>query len=67
MKGSIPVKPKKRGRPATGTDPFIGVRLPPDLIKEIDVWAANATSVDSRSEAIRELIRLGLRAKGGKR
>jgi Arc/MetJ-type ribon-helix-helix transcriptional regulator len=62
MKKSIPVKPK-RGRPATGKDPFIGVRLPPPLIEEIKRWSSQHGAA-SRSEAIRRLVELGLKAKG---
>jgi Arc/MetJ-type ribon-helix-helix transcriptional regulator len=49
------VRRKKRGRPATGTDPLIGVRLPDAMIKQIDVWAKRE-GVASRSEAIRRLV-----------
>jgi len=54
---SIKVKPKKRsrGRPATGKDPLVGVRLPPEMIKQIDTWAKRE-GVTSRSEAIRRLV-----------
>jgi Arc/MetJ-type ribon-helix-helix transcriptional regulator len=54
-------KPKngKRGRPATGKDPMIGLRAPPPLIRKIDAWAA-ANSVTSRSDAIRRLVEHGL-------
>jgi metal-responsive CopG/Arc/MetJ family transcriptional regulator len=55
MAKSINVKRKKRGRPATGTDPLIGVRLPPKLIEAIDSWARRE-GVASRSEAIRRMI-----------
>ena len=62
MKKSIVVKPK-RGRPSTGgRDPFVGIRLPKDLIEEIDAWTANHES-ESRSEAIRRLVELGLSVK----
>jgi metal-responsive CopG/Arc/MetJ family transcriptional regulator len=55
MAKSIGAKQKKgRGRPATGTDPMIGVRIGKELTAEIDVWA-EANSV-SRSEAIRRMI-----------
>jgi Arc/MetJ-type ribon-helix-helix transcriptional regulator len=49
------VKPKKRGRPATGKDPLVGVRLPDAMIKQIDAWAKRE-DVPSRSEAIRRLV-----------
>jgi Arc/MetJ-type ribon-helix-helix transcriptional regulator len=58
------VKPKKRGRPATGKDPFIGIRLPPEMIARIANWAKRQ-KVDSRSAAIRALIELGF--KNGRR
>src|SRR5580700_1184430 len=59
MRKSIAVKPKKRGRPATGKDPFVGVRLPDEMIKALDHWAEkNATT---RSEAIRRLVEEGLK------
>jgi hypothetical protein len=59
MAKSIFVKRKKRGRPATGTDPFVGVRLPEATIKALDAWAASKKI--SRSEAIREFIDRGLK------
>jgi hypothetical protein len=63
MKKSIKVAPKKRrGRPATGKDPHIAARMPPELIAEVEAWAvANDTS---RSDAFRRLVELGLKAKG---
>jgi len=57
MAKSISAKPKKgrRGRPATGRDPMIGLRLPKAEIASLDRWAkANGFT---RSEAIRVLIR----------
>jgi metal-responsive CopG/Arc/MetJ family transcriptional regulator len=50
-------KPKRRGRgrPATGKDPLVGVRLPTERIKQIDAWAKREGAV-SRSEAIRRLV-----------
>ncbi len=61
MSLSIPVKrKKKRGRPATGVDPLIGVRLPAEWIKEIDQLAF-ALERD-RSSVIRELLRQSLDA-----
>jgi len=62
MAKSIKVHPKKRrGRPATGKDPLVSARLPPALVAEVEAWAtANAAS---RSEAIRRLVELGLKAK----
>jgi hypothetical protein len=51
------VIPKKRGRPATGKDPMMALRMPPDLKAEVETWAKGKMP---RSKAIRELIRLGL-------
>lgn len=62
MAKSITVQPKKRGRPATGKDPLVGARFPQDLIDSIDAWAAENDA--SRSEAIRRLVEIGLKAKG---
>jgi hypothetical protein len=58
MAKSIGVKPKKRGRPATGKDPLVGVRIPPHLIAGLDEWAEDQGI--SRSEAIRRLVEKGL-------
>jgi hypothetical protein len=62
MKKSIKVMPKKgRGRPATGKDPQVVIRMPKTLIEEADAWASANDVV--RSEAIRRLVELGLRGK----
>ena len=52
---------KKRGRPATGHDPAISIRLPQYFIDETDAWA-KATNV-SRAEAFRKIIEMGLAAR----
>ena len=55
------VIPKKRGRRPTGKDPARTFRASDDLIAMVDAWAdANGSR---RSEAIRRLVELGLRAK----
>jgi Arc/MetJ-type ribon-helix-helix transcriptional regulator len=59
MVESTAVKPKKRGRPATGRDPFIGIRLPREMITQIDEWSKRS-GTETRSEAIRRLVELGL-------
>ena len=51
---------KKRGRPATGTNPSIGVRLPLGTIEALDRWRASQPGVPGRPEAIRRLIEAGL-------
>jgi hypothetical protein len=63
MAKSIVVKPK-RGRPSTGgREPFVGIRLPASLIDQIGAWSDKHEAA-SRSEAIRRLIEIGLKAKG---
>jgi hypothetical protein len=58
---------KKRGRPATGRDPQIVVRLPKRFAEAIDTWASGYEGL-GRSAAIRSLIAIGLRtAEKGKR
>jgi hypothetical protein len=61
-RSNIKVTPKKRrGRPATGRDPHVTTRMPEEMISQIDDWAeANGLG---RSEAIRRLVELGLKAK----
>src|SRR6266446_8417334 len=60
MGKSIAVTPKKRGRgrPATGRDPLITARLPPEMIAAVQDWALQNRT--SRSDAIRQLIAVGL-------
>lgn len=53
---SVTIKPKKRGRPATGKDPLVGVRMPPALIAVVDQFAADQEPALSRSEAVRTLV-----------
>jgi hypothetical protein len=56
-----PEKPKKKtGRPATGKDPMIGLRLSPEKRREIEEWAARQPDKPSFSEAVRRLIDRGL-------
>jgi hypothetical protein len=62
MGQAIQVLPKKRGRPATGKDPLLTIRAPAELIVLIDAWAAKDGL--ARSEAVRRLVELGLKAKG---
>jgi hypothetical protein len=61
MKKAISVKRKKPGRPATGTEPLYGVRISDDLIAQIQKWGRENSA--TRSEAIRRLVELGLKAK----
>jgi hypothetical protein len=61
MKKSIKVHPKKRGRPATGKDPLISARVPAAIVTSIEAWGAMKGV--TRSEAIRRLVELGLKAR----
>jgi hypothetical protein len=62
MKQSIKVMLKKaRGRPATGKDPQVVLRMGAEQIASVDAWG-KANDV-TRSEAIRRLVELGLKAK----
>jgi hypothetical protein len=54
-------KQKIRGRPPTGFDPLVGVRIPKETIAALDAWAKSEKI--SRSEAIRRLVELGLKGK----
>ena len=63
MAKSIPVTQKKRGRPATGHDPVLTIRLPPGLRSKIENWARHQNDKPSRSEAIRRLLEFALAAK----
>ena len=54
-------KKRGRGRPATGTDPLVGVRMPPELTKAIDAWAMK--NDHNRASAIRHFVETGLKFK----
>jgi hypothetical protein len=60
------VAPKRRGRPATGKDPIRTFRLSDEKVAEIDAWAARQPDKPSRSEALRRLIDLGMKAPLGR-
>jgi hypothetical protein len=65
MAKSNQVVPKKRrGRPATGRDPVTAIRLSKELRATVDKWAASQDDEPGRSEAIRRLVEIGLKAKG---
>ena len=55
---------KRPGRPATGQDPVTAIRLSAELRANVDAWAAAQEDEPGRSEAIRRLVELGLKAKG---
>lgn len=55
----IPKKRRGRGRPATGRDPVLAIRLSDKMRSAIDQWSTGKQM--TRSEAIRELIERGLK------
>ena len=50
----------RRGRPPTGTNPSVGVRLPPPEMAALDNWRRQQPDMPTRPEAIRRLIEIGL-------
>jgi hypothetical protein len=52
------------GRPATGSDPSRTFRLSDEFMATLDAWSARQDDAPTRSEAIRRLVELGLKAKG---
>ncbi|MEK6217361.1 MAG: ribbon-helix-helix domain-containing protein [Boseongicola sp.] len=53
-----------RGRPATGRDPTIAVRMPAEFIDAVDRYRADENPPLSRSEAVRRLLGEHLRKHG---
>jgi hypothetical protein len=53
----------RRGRPATGTAPLVGVRMTPELQARIKAWADKQKDEPPLATAIRRLVELGLKAK----
>jgi hypothetical protein len=51
---------KGRGRPKTGINPTIGVRMPVKEIAAVDAWRNQQVDEPSRPIAIRRLVELGL-------
>lgn len=60
MTKSIKVHQKKRGRPATGRDPAVTIRLPQDVLDAVDAWSSKQDSQPARSPAISRLVAIGL-------
>jgi hypothetical protein len=54
---------KRVGRPSTGNHPVRAIRLSDDFLAKVDAWAAKQADEPGRSEAIRRLVELGLKAK----
>jgi hypothetical protein len=53
---------KKRGRPSTGQDPVLSVRMHQLYLETIDEWRLTEPDKPSRSEALRFIIAKGLEA-----
>jgi hypothetical protein len=51
------------GRKPTGADPARTIRLSDEFIATVDAWAAKQDDQPGRSEAIRRLVELGVKAK----
>ncbi len=52
--------PKKR---AVVTGDLVGVRIQPDMAKQLDDWRRKQEDIPGRPEAIRRLVELGLKVK----
>jgi hypothetical protein len=63
MGKSTNIVKRKPGRPSTlAASEYVGVRLPRGIVEALDGWAEKNET--TRSEAIRRLVELGLKAKG---
>ena len=62
MKKSINDNQKRRGRPATGTAPLVGVRMTTEFQKPIKAWAKAQEDRPSMAEAIRRLVEIALKS-----
>lgn len=56
-------KKRGRGRPRTGIGKPVGLRLYPELEKQIDDWALKQPDRPGRPEAIRRLLEFALAGK----
>jgi hypothetical protein len=60
MKQQDKLLAKKRGRPATGINQTVGVRMTPAEIDAVDAWRATQPGIPTRPEAIRRLVEIAL-------
>jgi hypothetical protein len=58
---------KKRGRPATGTNPTIGVRMPPNELARLDAYIADQHDPLNRPTAIRNILNEYLKRRSTRR
>ena len=64
MKRSTIAKRKlkgRTGRPPTGAQPMIGLRLSPAKRREVEQWASRQDDEPKFSEAVRRLLDMGLK------
>ena len=59
--GIVVLRANRPGRPATGTDPVVTLRLPQAMIDTLDIIAGAEGA--TRSDIIRDLIEVGLSAR----
>lgn len=63
MVKSIHVIMKTPKRRAAVTGDLVGVRVQPDVAKQLDDWRRKQDDLPGRPEAIRRLVEIGLKAK----
>jgi hypothetical protein len=63
MDKSIHVNTKTPKKRAARTGDLIGVRVQPDMAKQLDDWRRGQEDLPGRPEAIRRLVEMGLKAK----
>lgn len=61
---SISVTHKKRGRPATGKNPHLSIRVDPEIIHAVETYRSNENGNLNQSEAIRRILKDWLTEKG---
>jgi len=47
---------KKRGRPATGINSPVTVRMTDELLQRLDAWRSKQEDIPTRPEAVRRLL-----------
>jgi hypothetical protein len=58
---SVHQKKRGRGRPATGRDPAVTIRIPETVLAAANAWAKDQ-GIETRSETIVRLVEVGLAA-----
>jgi hypothetical protein len=64
MAKSINVNVKTPKKRPTVTGDLVGVRIQPEMARELDDWRRKQDDLPGRPEAIRRLVELGLKARG---